>query len=264
MAHIRANLVQETTTTTGTGNYTAAGATSGNRAFSAVCVNTDTFPAVVRMDGSSDWEEGIYMWTTGNVIIRLLITGSSNAGAAVNWGAGTKTITLGEGPGNEKYKTFRLTADHTLASTTATEVTGLEAANLLPGVYKFKYTLLLRSSATATGIGLGINFTGTATMPNAIRYGVTTGTTTATGVFDDVSNNLTCAMVEGQAANAFTTTAPNMLNGGVATANSTFTNIVEGMLVVTATGNLELWHSSETAANTSVMTNSILELIRVA
>ena len=262
MAYIRANLVKETSTTTGTGTYALAGAVTDYRAFSAVAANNDTVPYIARM--GSDWEEGIGTWTTGNNLARTLITGSSNAGAAVSWGAGTKTIVLGEGVGNEKHKTFYLSADHTLASTTGTEVTGLEAANLLPGTYKFKYTLLLQSSATGTGIGTGINFsTGTATMA-ARRIAVTTGTTTALGVFDDVSNNLTGALVEGWAATAFSTTTPNMLNAGVAAANVNCLVTIEGILIVTVTGNLELWHNSETAANTSVKAGSCLELIKVA
>jgi hypothetical protein len=262
VAHKRANLVKETSTTTGTGTYALLGAVTDFLAFSVACANNDTAPYVARM--GSQWEEGIGTWTTGNNLARTLITGSSNAGAAVNWGAGTKVITLGEGVGNERDKLIVLAADHTLASATGTKVTGLDAVNLLPGTYLFRYTLLLQSSATGTGIGTGVNFsTGTATM-NARRIAVTTGTTTALGVIDDVSNNLTGALVEGWAATAFSTTTPNMLNGGMATANANCIVTIEGILIVTVTGNLELWHNSETAANTSVKAGSVLQLSKAA
>lgn len=261
MAFIRNNLVKETSTTTGTGNYTLAGAVTDFIAFSAVCANNDYVPYIARMGAA--YEEGYGQWQTGGILVRVAITRSSNGNAAVNWGAGTKYIAIAEGVDNTVTRTRALAADHTLASTTGTEVTGLEFAGVIPGAYRFHHALVCQSSATGTGIGLGINFTGTATA-RFVRWSVTTGTTTATGVPDDVSNNLTGAMVEGWANLAFTTTAPNTLNGGVATANADFMIIIEGILIVTALGNLELWHSSETAANTSVKANSISGLLKAA
>lgn len=85
-----ADRIKETTTTTGTGAYTLAGAVTGFRAFSAFCANADTTHYCCE-DGTN-WEIGLGTWNTGNTLTRTTILASSNAGAAVNWGAGTKNI----------------------------------------------------------------------------------------------------------------------------------------------------------------------------
>jgi hypothetical protein len=92
MAQITADRVKETSTTTGTGSYSLAGAVSGFRAFSAVCANTDTvYYAAV---GGTDWEVGLGTWATGNTLARTTILASSNSGAAVDWIAGTRDVFL--------------------------------------------------------------------------------------------------------------------------------------------------------------------------
>ncbi|WP_225784451.1 hypothetical protein [Xenophilus sp. Marseille-Q4582] len=100
MAHVIADRVLETTTTTGTGTYTLAGAVTGFRAFSAACANGDTVDAFVEAVDSNgvptgDWEVGTYTWGTGGTLTRTSVAASSNAGSAVNWPAGTKRVGLG-------------------------------------------------------------------------------------------------------------------------------------------------------------------------
>lgn len=158
-------------------------------------------------------------------------------------------------------RVVRLSSGHTLASTTGTEVTGLQFTSVQPGTYIFTYYLLCQSSSATVGIGTGINFTGTATV-TIVRREATTGTTVATGVIDDVSNVLTGAYYEARTAVAFSTAAPNMLNTGFITTGADCLVIIEGILVVTAEGDLEVWHSSETATNTTVSANSSGVLVR--
>ncbi len=156
-----------------------------------------------------------------------------------------------------------LSADHAISSTTATEVTGLQAASLATGTYTFKYMLLIQSATSTVGVGTGINFTGTATM-NAYRHGPGTGQLAATGTMSGVQNNGAANIADMYAATAFTTTTPNMLNtGGVATINVNNLQIIEGVLIVTVTGNLALWHSSETATSTTIKAGSSLVLTKV-
>jgi hypothetical protein len=100
MALIVADRVQETSTTTGTGPLTLLGATTGNRAASAVCANGDTFTYYAEAIDANErptgaWETGLGTWGTGNILTRTTIYASSNAGAAVSWAAGTKRIGLG-------------------------------------------------------------------------------------------------------------------------------------------------------------------------
>lgn len=93
MALIVADRVKEVTTTTGTGTYTLGGAVDGFQAFSAVAVDTDTVYYAITDD--TDWEVGIgTIGGTQTTLARTTILSSSNAGSAVNWGAGTKNIFL--------------------------------------------------------------------------------------------------------------------------------------------------------------------------
>lgn len=97
MAHITADRVKETTTTTGTGALTLAGAMTGFRAFSAVCATSDTiYYAIQAVDGSGvptgDWEVGFGAYSATNTLTRTTVLASSNAGAAVNFAAGTKQV----------------------------------------------------------------------------------------------------------------------------------------------------------------------------
>jgi hypothetical protein len=90
MALVTKDRVKETTTTTGTGTYTLAGAVTGFQAFSVIG-NANTCGYAIT-DGT-DWEVGVGTYTlSGTTLARTSVLASSNAGAAVNWGAGTKTI----------------------------------------------------------------------------------------------------------------------------------------------------------------------------
>ncbi len=82
--------VQETSTTTGTGTYTLAGAVTGYQSFSVIGNANTTYYAATN---GTDWEVGIGTYTSsGTTLSRDTILESSNAGAAVSWGAGTKNI----------------------------------------------------------------------------------------------------------------------------------------------------------------------------
>lgn len=92
MAHQIGDRIKETTTTTGTGNITLAGAVSGFRAFSAVCANNDTIWYVIVHQSANEWEVGLGTWLTGGALARTTVLASSNAGAAVTFSAGTKDV----------------------------------------------------------------------------------------------------------------------------------------------------------------------------
>ena len=87
--------VKETSTTTGTGAITLAGAVTGYQTFA----NAFTNPTVVRytIEGvdangvpTGDWEVGVGTFTT--TLSRDTIEKSSNANAVVNLSAGTKYV----------------------------------------------------------------------------------------------------------------------------------------------------------------------------
>lgn len=81
---------QETTTTTGTGTYTLAGAVGGYQSFAGVGDGNTCYYAAT--DGTS-WEVGLGTYTAaGTTLARTAVLASSNANAAVSWAAGSKTI----------------------------------------------------------------------------------------------------------------------------------------------------------------------------
>jgi len=85
--------VYETSTTTGTGTYTLAGAVTGFQAFSVMGAGA-TCPYFATDD--TNWEVGIGTIGTGpSTLARTTILASSNAGSAVNWGSGTRKIRCG-------------------------------------------------------------------------------------------------------------------------------------------------------------------------
>jgi hypothetical protein len=94
MAFVKKDRVRERSTTTGTGAFTLAGAPSGYRAFSSVCSVSDTFWYAIVHPGNA-WEVGLGTYSGANTLTRTTIYDSSNAGAAVNFTAGSKDVFIG-------------------------------------------------------------------------------------------------------------------------------------------------------------------------
>lgn len=92
MATKLADRVKETSTTTGTGTYSLAGAVTGFQAFSDAFATTDV--VYYCAEDGANWEVGEGTLTTGTpwTLARTTIFASSNADAAVNWAAGTRNI----------------------------------------------------------------------------------------------------------------------------------------------------------------------------
>jgi hypothetical protein len=92
MALVLKDRVKETTTTTGSGTLTLAGAATGFQAFSVIG-NANTTYYTVSSSGSSEFEVGIGTYTaSGTTLARTTILASSNAGLAVNFSAGIKDV----------------------------------------------------------------------------------------------------------------------------------------------------------------------------
>jgi hypothetical protein len=91
MALVLKDRVKETTTTTGTGSFSLAGAVTGYDSFGQIGSGNTTYYAVY-LDGGSEWEVGIGTYTAPSTLSRDTILASSNSGNIVTFSAGQKTI----------------------------------------------------------------------------------------------------------------------------------------------------------------------------
>mgnify|MGYP003345883095 CR=1 FL=1 len=92
MAFVIADRVRETSTTTGTGNFTLGGAVDRFRTFASVLSTGDTTYYTIADQSGVGWEVGIGTFTSPSTLARTTILSSSNAGSAVNFGAGSKDV----------------------------------------------------------------------------------------------------------------------------------------------------------------------------
>jgi len=147
MALVLKDRVKETTTTTGTGTYTLAGAETGFEAFSSIGNSNTTYYCCT--DGV-DFEIGIGTYTlSGTTLARTTILQSSNSDAAFSWANGRRSIfctqpaekavfldangnlpiTSSSSVGGSLAVTGAVTVGGTLGVTGATTIGGLVTAN---------------------------------------------------------------------------------------------------------------------------------------
>lgn len=81
--------VQETSTTTGTGTFTLAGAVSGFQSFSVIGNGNTTYYAIV---GGTQWEVGLGTYTSSGTTLSRDTVLASSTGSKVSFSAGTKNV----------------------------------------------------------------------------------------------------------------------------------------------------------------------------
>jgi len=118
VARIDADLVRESSNTTGTGALTVTGAITGENRFSSHCGVGDTFDYCIRaVDGSGvptgEWEVGAGSYSATNTISRNAVYASSNGGALVNFSAGLKQVSMVFAAKRGSWVTEKLTAART-------------------------------------------------------------------------------------------------------------------------------------------------------
>ena len=92
MALVLADRVRESSTTTGTGTITLAGASFGYQSFAVVGDGNATYYTIYDPT-SGDWEVGIGTYTaSGTTLSRTTVLSSTNAGSLVSFGAGAKDV----------------------------------------------------------------------------------------------------------------------------------------------------------------------------
>lgn len=160
------------------------------------------------------------------------------------------------------FRSYTLGADQSNSTTTPTEVTGLTVATEI-GNFIFQYYLILQSAATTTGHKLSCNYDGSeSTFAYWLEW-----LTAATTASDDVPDQDHTA-APGGVFSGFSARAGGVAGIGattdVDTANADVLYVIRGIMVVTAAGNLELWHGSEAAAASTVKAGSSLILVKTS
>jgi len=104
MALVLLDRVRESTTTTGTGTITLAGAVAGFQSFSAIGNGNQTYYTITDSTAGT-WEVGIGTYTSsGTTLSRTTVLSSSSGGSLVSFAAGTKDVFVTYPAGRSVYK----------------------------------------------------------------------------------------------------------------------------------------------------------------
>ena len=163
-----------------------------------------------------------------------------------------------------------LGSQHSISSTTPTEVTGLTLA-LEVGTYMFDYRLIVRTATITVGPQFNFNFDGTTTKARwwFVYADLSSTLLAAIGTMAHDTSTSTLGFQMAKAEDDMATTAagnmgPFATTNAVQTAATDIMYQITGLIVVSGAGNIELWHGSETATATSVEVGSSLVVIRTA
>lgn len=139
-----------------------------------------------------------------------------------------------------------LASNYTNSTTTGTEV--MSITSVPDGIYKLEAFMNVQTAATTTGAAFGINVTGANSAVRCVRRELGTGTTAVSGVSDSIAASP--QIIEGYASASLTTTSPNMgPSNGVSASSHNHLVIIECLVTVGTTGDVELWAASEVAAS---------------
>lgn len=222
MAFVIADRVKETSTTTGTGTLTLAGAVTGFQAFSAIGNSNTTGYAIIAVDAdgvpTGEWETGIGTYTSaGTTLSRGLI--ASSTGALVSFAAGTKHVICCDIAGYMTPLVMATTAnraiqiaDQTALSSTAGNARGKGGTDLQSR----------RSSAAHVA-------SGTYAVISGGRQNTASGNQSSVGGgrYNDASGNY--ATIPGGNANTASGTRSGIFGGWSSTASGYISAVIAGM-----------------------------------
>lgn len=109
--------VKQTSSTTGTSDFTLSGSIAGFNPFSVLSAGALLPYVIVAVDiggnPTGEWESGFGSYPSANTLARNTVLASSNAGALVNFSAGTKHVSIGFNGMMAGWIREKLSADRT-------------------------------------------------------------------------------------------------------------------------------------------------------
>lgn len=234
MAFVIADRVQETTTSTGTGTITLAGASTGFQSFAAIGNGNNTYYTIAGRT-TSEWEVGIGTYTSaGTTLSRDTVLSSSNSGSLVNFSAGTKDVfvtppasrsALVQSAGSGLFAgTTAFTANGALYASSTTVVTSGTLPIASGGT---NATATPTAGAIAYGTGTAYAFTTAGTSGQVLTSAAASAPTWTTAT----SANTASAIVQRDASGNFSAgTITATLSGNASTATN-----VAGLIANSAT-----------------------------
>jgi hypothetical protein len=283
---VLADRVKETTTTTGTGAVTLAGASPGYQSFASGIGNGYTTAYTIVGQTTAEWEVGTGTYTAaGTTLSRDTVLSSSNAGGLVNFSAGTKDVFV-EYPA-ERSMCVTESADYAQAPLQIggtffgrppiqlyygldSPYTGLNQSgaqpmfgvgvNLSSGVmYQFELSAVLSKSLGTTSHTISIGFSGGTAGFNNIGYSVNCRQLTGGG-FNTRANTLQSATFINNTAGTTVVTA------AISTAVALTYILVKGQVSVSTGGTMTPVYSCSAApaAAYATQTGSYFKLSALA
>ena len=248
MALVVNDRVKETSTTTGTGTLTLAGAVTGFETFSSAIGNTNTtYYSIVNEDG--EFEVGLGTVAAGT-LARTTILSSSNSDSAVNFSSGTKDVfcTL------PASKAVILDSSGNIVANNGSNLTALNATQLTSGTVpdaRFPATLPAANGSALTNLNATNLASGTvpdarfpSTLPAANGSALTAlnATQLTSGTIPDARFPATLPAANGSALTNLNAT--NLASGSVASARLADDSVTLAKMAPGTDGNIISYDTS--------------------
>ena len=171
MTYVTADRVRETTTTSGTGTVTLAGAVLGFRTFASVLATSDTCYYAIVDNTTGDWETGLGTLASSTTLSRTTILASSNSGSAVSFAGNAKDVFL-TAPANgiDVPKVKRLSSAGSLTNGTGVQSIFAQSLTVPAGTYLVELMIFLATGTTSHTVAVGLGGTATWTAGNVSWY----------------------------------------------------------------------------------------------
>jgi hypothetical protein len=266
MALVLADRVRETTTTTGTGSVTLAGAYTGFQTFSAGVGNTNSTYYTIANVVSGEWEVGIGTYASGgNTLSRTTVLASSNTGSLVNFGSGTKDVFVTQPAERAVYvdgtsvvasnsatvpNSLLANSSLTLGSTALTlGTTTTSVAGLTLTTAAVNGTLGATTPSTVAATSVTASLDSTFSSTGAVQISAGTTAQRPTGAVGKIRWNSTLSQYEGYDGANWTLLGGAVISNDTSTASNlypTFSSVTSGNASTLYTGNAKLLYKPST------------------